>query len=232
MKLKIEDLIKMVYKIYRARQIKHNHSCPDEETLVCFCEGRLSKEESKDIQEHLLRCEQCAQAISLYNLRPQTKLPVPEFLIQKVKELVKEKALPSLLEITISIKDKFLEIVNTTGDIILGNEIIPLPVLRSRQIKEFREELTVVKDFQDIRININIEKKNAGQVKIVVMFHDKDTSVPLSDLRVSLTQDDIELESYAIESGKAVFDKVSFGKYRLQILRADKELGVVKLEIV
>ena len=90
----------------------------------------------------------------------------------------------------------------------------------------------MVKDFQDIRVNVNIEKKDKDKVKISISLCHKITSMPLKDLRINLLRDDIELESYAIDTGKAVFDKVSFGVYRLLISRGEKELGAVKLEIV
>ncbi len=229
---KIEEVIKMVYKIFREKQNKDNLPHPDEEMLVNFCEGRLSKEDYKAIQEHLLRCEHCAEAVSLYNLKVEAKRSVPEFLIKKAKDLVKEKTLQVILEIILSIKEKALEIINTTGDVILGNEVIPLPVLRSRQIRALNEEMTVVKEFQDIRINVNIEKKDKDKVKICIFLSDKDTARPLSDLRVSLLKDDIELESYMVDSGKATFDKVAFGKYELQISQRDKDLGSIKLQII
>lgn len=222
----------MVYKMYRKRQNKENLPCPDEEMLACFSEGRLSKEDCKAMQEHLLRCERCAETLSLYNLKIEAKRAVPEFLIEKAKDLIKEKTLQVILEIILSIKEKALEIINTTGDIILGNEVIPLPVLRSRQIRALNEEMTVVKEFQDIRINVNIEKKDKDEVKISIFLCDKNTARPLSDLRVALLKDDIELESYTIDSGKAIFDRVAFAKYELQISQRDKDLGSIKLEII
>lgn len=222
----------MVYKIYRNKRNKDNLPCPDEEMLVCFSEGKLSVQQFKKIQQHILKCERCAQLVSLYNLKVETEKPVPEYLIEKAKDLVKQKVLPNLLEIVLSIKQKFLEIVKTSGDIIVDNEIIPLPVLRSRQIRELREELAVVKEFQDIRIKLNIEKKEKGIVKITILFFDKKTNMPLKDLRVSLLKGNIELESYGVDKGKAVFDNVSFGKYSLLISHKNKELGLVKLEIV
>lgn len=228
----IEKLIKMAYKIYRDRQTKDSSPCPDEETMVCFGEGRLSKEDSAKLQKHLLSCERCAQVLSLYNIKIEKEQIVPEFLIKKTKGLIGKKIPTSLIEITLSVKERLLEIINTTGDIVLDNEIIPLPVLRSRQIKKILEEVTIIKEFQNIRISGRIEKREKGKVKVGISLCDKNTSEPLKDLRIGLFKDDIELESYVIDSGCSSFDNLSFGKYTLKIFRGEEELGVIKLEVI
>jgi hypothetical protein len=232
MAFRIEEFIAMIYRNYRKRQIRNNLSCPREESLVSFLEGKTPQEEFNYIQEHLLVCDRCAEIFALFVLEPKIIHSVPSEIIEKVKSLVPQNIQAHILELTLKIREKFLEILSTTGDIILGNEIIPLPVLRSRQIKDFGDELILVKEIGNIRINLNIEKREKELVKIIFTLTDKKTSLPLSDLRVVLLKDDTELESYVVESGQASFDKLGLGRFIFQILRGEEILGMIKLELV
>ena len=227
----IEEVIRMIYGLYRKRHNQGNSPCPDEETLVCFSEGGLSKNEIKKIQDHLISCHRCAETVSLFCQRFEEGKKVPEFLIKKAKSLVEQKPLSNILEIVLALKEKALQILGTTGDVILDNEIIPLPVLRSRQISEFPEEIKLIKEFQNIKITLHIQKKDKDKIRINLDLVDKVSLQPLSDLRLALLKDTQELESYAAVSGNAVFDKVGFGRYVIVILRKDDKLGIINLEI-
>ena len=227
---KIEKIIKMVYREFRQKQTNNNHDCPDEETIVCFCEGKLSKKDSQDFKKHILKCKRCARVVTLYNIDIDPKQAVPAFLLDKAKDMLEGHSF-NLLEIVLSVKEKFIELISANGDVILGNEIIPMPVLRSRQIKELKEEFKVVKEFKDIRINVSIEKKDKPGVKIITLVSNKYTSVPIENLRISISKGEIELESHTAESGKAIFDNVSFGSYSLFIFQNSKSLGLIKIEI-
>lgn len=232
MAFKIEAFIEMLYRNYQRRQTRSNLSCPDEETLVSFIEGEISQEDSRQLQEHLLACGRCAEALALFFLQPKITQRVPSEIIEKVKSLVSQKTPAHILELTLKIKEKFLEILDTSGDIIFGNEIIPLPVLRSRQIRDFGDELALVKEIGEMRVNLDIEKREEGLVKIIFTLSDKNTSLALSDLRVTLFKDDRELESYAVEAGRAAFDKLGLGRFTFQILRKEQVLGLIKLELI
>lgn len=224
----IENFIKMVYKNYKNKGKQDNPACLDEEAIACFCEGRLPKSDSDKIREHILKCQRCAQVVSLYNLEIKSeKVPSPE-LLSKVKNLVSEKPSKNLLEMVLSISEKLLEIISTTGDIILGNEIIPLPVLRSRNIQELPQELTIIKEFQNLRINVKIEKKEKEKIKLNVFTFDRETLQPINGLRITLLKDEIELESYYATKGEVSFDKVGFGEYVIKVASLEQDLGMIK----
>ena len=214
----IEKVIKLIYQKFRQRFAASRLDCPDEETIVCFCEGKLSKEAREDFKKHILKCERCAQIVSLYTLDITPEHSVPEYLLKKAKDII-DTAAPHLLEIKIVIKKKFLELVSTNGDVILDNQILPLPVLRSRQIEDSREEVEIVKEFKDSIININIEKKDNSRVKLIIKIYDKNTSLPVEGFRISLFKKEVELESYLVDSGKVIFDKVDLGIYDLQVFQ-------------
>lgn len=227
---KIEEIIKAIYQRFHRISAGNTSDCPDEETIVCFCEGRLSKEAAQNFKKHILKCERCAQIVTLYQLDIDPKKAVPDFLLKEAKNLL-NKPLVDLLEIKIAIKKKFIELINSTGDVVLNNEIFPMPVLRSRKIKNLREEIEIVKEFKDLKINVNIEQKHGFQVKVIIKICDKNTSLPIENLRISLMKDNIELESYLIDSGSVIFDKVTSGNYNLRIFQNHDLIGLINLNI-
>ena len=227
----IQEVIRKVYQMYRKAHNKPNSPCPNEETLVCFSEGKLSKEEAAVIQEHLITCHRCAEVVYLFCSKFEEKREVPEFLVKKAKDLVKPKALPNILNLILALKEKALQILESNGDVILDNEIIPVPVLRSRQISEFPEEIRLIKEFNDIKVTVYIQRRDKHKVRINLNLVNKISLTPLEDLRLALIKDTQELESYEAVAGNAVFENVGFGQYSIKITRKDEELGAINLEI-
>lgn len=54
-----EEVFKLVYRHWKSNLPKIDEPCPDEETLACFVDGLLDKEEEEKVTEHLLRCSRC-----------------------------------------------------------------------------------------------------------------------------------------------------------------------------
>jgi hypothetical protein len=230
-KRKIEEVIKMIYQFYRKRRNQANSPCPDEETLVCFSEGRLSRSESEGVEDHLISCSRCADVVSLFCRRLKEEREVPEFLIKRAKGLIKPSSLPNILEVILALKEKAFQILRASGDIIMDNEIVPLPVLRSRQITDFPEEARLIKEFEDLKITIHIQKRGKDRVRVNVNLVDKISLLPIGELRLTLIKDAEEIESYEAVAGNVAFDNLSFGRYIIEILRQGNKLGAINLEI-
>lgn len=229
----MEKLIKTVYRRYKACLLVKEETHPDEENLACFFEGRLSQEESQIIKKHLTLCEDCAEAFAAQiKIKATKELKLPEGLILKVKDLLIKDPTAPILEILIKFKDEILELLNTSGDVLVGQELVPAPLLRGRQIKDFRNEITILKDFNRIRAEVKIEGKNSSSFSLTVLVKDKQTSGPINDLRISLSKEDgLELESYITESGIAVFERVLLGKYKVEISDLKNISGTILLDI-
>lgn len=229
---KLERLIKMIYKNWKSESKGEQASHPDEETLVCFLEGRLPQEENELIKTHLISCDRCAEIFAI-----QTKLKigeerqVPLELVERVKNLVSLKDTTPILEILLRLKEKVLELINTTGDVLVGQELMPAPVLRSRRIKEFKDEVIILKDFQDIRVEVKIENKLGQEFNVAVTIKEKQTQEIIKYLRVALFKDDLELESYLSESGRVTFEHVLLGKYTVEISNPSEKLALILLDI-
>ena len=76
----------------------------------------------------------------------------------------------------------------------MGQELVPAPILRSRQIKDFKDEVTILKDFKDIRVQAKVENKGANAFSLVILVKERHTQRIIKDLRIRLLKDGAELE--------------------------------------
>lgn len=155
---------------------------------------------------------------------------VPKALIEKVKQLSAEDSV-SVLEVVLRLKGKLIELVNTTADVLVGQEFMPAPLLRSRKLQEFSGEITILKDFFGIRVEIKVENKQHGFFNLIITVKEKESQKIIRDLRISLLKEDEELESYITVSGPVSFEHVSAGSYAVWISGPEKKLACISLEI-
>lgn len=231
---KIERILKIIYKRWKSKYSRDAMAHPDEEDMACFAEGRLSAEESRIIKEHLIACEICAEAFAVQarlKLTEDKLIPVPDKLIEDAKNMMGQKDKPAVLEIILRLREKALELLQTTGDVLVGQELVPAQLLRSRQIKDFKDEVTILKDFKDARVEIKIENKAAKTFTLIVVVREKQNLQVIKDLRVTLIKDELELESYLSDSGRVTFEHVLLGKYTIQISTLDNQTYQVLLDI-
>ena len=209
---KIDALIRLVYRRWKADSPKGEPVHPDEEALVCFLEGNISLQEARSIEEHLTHCAICSDNFTTGLKLKKMELPLP-------------------LEIALRFKDRILEIIHTTGDILVNQELVPAPVLRSRSIKGFKDEITILKDFKNLRAQIKIENKQGREFNLQIFIQERETQRVLKDLRVTLLKDDVELESYLTESGTVIFEHVLVGKYNISVSNEAENLASIILDI-
>lgn len=229
---KLEKLVKVVYQKWKLGYAKIPQLHPDEETMACFLENRLSQEEARQIKAHLVSCDSCAEGLAVQlKLKASKANKVPEDLIARLKDLVIPEEKAPLLEILLRLKEKAIEILSTTGQVLVGQELVAAPVLRSRKIKDFPDETTILKDFEKTRVEVKIENKHGQAFSLTVMAKEKDTQRVIRDLRITLIQDDRELESYLTDSGKVTFEHVLLGKYRVEISTVEERVASILLDI-
>lgn len=229
---RIEKLIQGVYKKWKNASQGPEAGHPDEETIACFLEGRLSGQEEEDIKTHLISCDVCAESLAFQ--LSSGRVPergVPPALLAYVKDLVRQKEATPVLDILLKIKDNFLEILNTTGDVLVGQELMAVSILRSRRIKEFKDEVLVLKEFQDIRVEARIKNEQGKAFSLAVTVKDKTSQKLMRDLRITLFRQDKKLKSHLTDSGRAVFRHVLLGKYKVEIATRQRKLALILLDI-
>ena len=231
-----ERIAKAIYRGWKADNRFTGSAHPDAESLACFLEGSLPAQDKQLIQQHALSCDLCAEYLSTQlKIKPHLSLDVPAPLLEKVKDLAQlaqEDTRENLLEIFLKLKEKALEIIQTTGDVLFGQELVPAPVLRSRKINEFKEEVCILKDLQQIRVLAKIQNKSAKSFNLMVTVKDKQSQKIDNGLRVTLIKDGIELESYITDSaGSSLFEGILPGDYVVEVSRQDQKEAVIELKV-
>lgn len=231
MQNKLERVIRLVYGRSKTMSDEALLKHPDEETIACYSEGRLSDNEAEVVKKHLLECGPCARAFAAgLKLEADADLDVPEELLSKVKGLVLTGNI-TILEIFLKLKEKVIELLSTNGDVLVEQEWVPAVLVRSRKIKTFKDELTILKEQGDIRLEIKITWKAKDRFNLVVSLKEKISSQPVKDARVSLLKDDIELESYVLCSGSVGFEDIAAGRYKIEISGMKGEIIPLVLDV-
>jgi hypothetical protein len=230
---KLETLIQSVYKSWQSAQSRGQQFLhPDEETLSCFLEGRLSAEESEALKAHLIICRDCSEAFSLnLEMDPFEEKDAPQEVLTYIRGLLSCQDIGPLLEIVLQFKEKAIEIIRTSGDVLFGQEVVAASLLRARKLRDFRDEVIILKDFKDLRVEIRVENKSGGVFDLRISVKHRQTQKGIKDLRVSLIREDLEIESYLTDSGTVGFEHISLGNYKVEISNIDDKLATVLLDI-
>lgn len=228
----LQNLIKTVYQDWKSKQPDREETHPDEETIASFLENKLSPQENIGLKNHITSCQRCAEILAIGIRSEKLEKEVPKELLEKTRKMVFEIFRSYILEIVLQLKEKTLEIINTTGDVLLGQELVPAAVLRSRQIKVFKDEINVLKDFKDILIEVKIESRDNQTFNLTIAVKAKQTQDIIKDVRMSLFKENRELESYLSDSGKVTFEHILLGKYTVDISSPTRDkLATVILDI-
>ncbi|MCX7661787.1 MAG: hypothetical protein N2Z79_03785 [Candidatus Omnitrophica bacterium] len=226
-----EELVTKLYRIWKFKKDK-SLTHPDEEELVCFLEDRLSEEEKRNIRRHIIDCSICAQNLATrLSIGEEFKeMHVSSALIEKIKEIIDAQT-ENFIEIILKLKGKVLELIYTQADVLLRNELLPAPVLRSKNIKDFDSEIYFLRDFAELRIEIKIEARPQNLFDLSLIVKDKKTNQIIKDLRVSLFKDQLEIESYITSTGKISFENLKPATYKIEISSIESKFATIFLEV-
>ena len=234
----IEKLLKIAYrKIKEETTVKPIGNCLSEEDISYFIDNKMKESEGERFCAHILSCRKCADnlknhLLSIKAMKEKELLEPPAELIKSAQSLLDEEVGQNILDVVLSFKERAIELVRTTGEVLMGQQLVPVSVLRScGKDKELHNEIKVVKTFGDILTEVDIEKKRTDLANIVIRVTRKATNKKAEGLRISLVKDDRELESFLAEEGKVKFEEVKPNSYRILITKDNKKLGFVNISI-
>ncbi len=211
--------------------------CLTEEDITCLIDTHVSESARNTLLEHVLSCSRCAVSLRehllvLNAIDKKGTLETPEAVVQAAMGLFNPEVGPNILEIALNFKEKVIELIRTTGNILRGSQLVPIPVLRSqKEDNTFINEIKIVKEFNNVLTEVGVEKRKPELCDIEVRLTEKDTKSKIQDLRITLNKDDREIESCLVESGKVVFKDVRPGRYTITITKENQKLGIVGLLI-
>lgn len=211
--------------------------CLSEEDITCFIDNKMEEAEMEELCAHILSCKKCADDLRdhflvIRSIEGKGLLDTPTELIESAQSLVDEEVGQNILDIVLNFKERAIELVRTTGEALMEQQLVPVPVLRNTvENKELQNEIKIVKTFGNILTEVNIEKKRSDLANIVIRVTKKTTNKKAEGLRISLVKNDRELESFLAEEGKVKFEEIKPNNYRVLITKDNKKLGLVNISI-
>lgn len=215
---------------------KKKHNCPSDEIVACYVDGILPDSEKAAVDDHMLSCSSCRENITIQ--KEVVKLQqlqgldfAPSYLTERAKGLVAESAAgKGILELIIDFSEQMFEAIRTTGEVLVGPSRPPVFSLRAGSAN-VSKVLFVKKVFDDIRVEVELMRSRDDLNTVNLTFKDDKTEKLVVDLRATLINDDIELESYVTQNGKVAFENIKQGKYKIDISKVDSFVGVIVLEL-
>ncbi len=211
-------------------------TCPNEETLTDYLEGRLSEEERSQVEMHLSECEICLEGIVVANGLAQGR---DRFELDLVPNEVTEAAVRLVTSQAVtahgSLMEKVRGSVNNIGSTI--SEVLR-PRQRARwELAPIRGSKTVVSDdlvclrvpFDEIETEIEIEKTGSGKAHIRVKPHE--VGKQRKTVRITLKKGEREIASYLSDGAYVLFEDVPFGHYSISLAENSVRLGTCLFEI-
>jgi len=227
-----EKLLKEVYKKWKSRFISRRGRHLEDEDFLALISSGLSSREAARLKNHVLSCEKCAESLAVsIKLNKIQEIVPPDELLESAWDLINKEISGRRLEIFLSVKGKLLDLLNTTGDVLSGREIIPAAIFRGRKDKSLQDVVVIYKDFKNIRVEVKIEAKEKGSFSLQVVLKEKSAQETVKDLRISLIKGELELESYLGITGRVIFEHVVLGRYKVEISNLTEKVAEILLDI-
>jgi hypothetical protein len=212
-------------------------TCPDEETLVDYLEGRLSDADRAEVEEHISRCEICLENLLV------------------ARNLLKDSNLSALESVPLQVTDAAVRLVTRRGRLSYAitkqkqKAETMLRVLRSGVSNLFtlepwgkfafaptrgskkmaaKDSMHVKKTFKDILVDIEIEK--TGDEKALIRVTLPENTKNKKGIRVTLKRGEREISSNLAGEGYVLFEDIPFGTYGITFERDGTNLGIYFFE--
>jgi hypothetical protein len=205
--------------------------CLSDAEIGAYIDGRLSSEGKASFESHLVECKLCrSEFIALSRVIVQKDTPaeeVPGYLIKKAVDLFPEKT--SVFDVIVNLVEDSVKVLYCSQNFNIFT-LPPVPALRSENIS--RPEMIVLKkSFEDIEVELDIEKAAGSLCNIRVAVDDIRSKTVMNTARVELISEERELVSNLLEDGEAVLEDIGQGSYTIKIHKKGKILGEIALKI-
>jgi len=209
-------------------------SCPEEEAMVDYVHGKLSQREKEKLERHLFSCESCLDQMMICNQfleeEGQKEENVPASVLDRAIRLFPVKKKKSVIEngkrFLVEILGKGKEVLDTLYPV----SLLPVTV-RGKRGGVSSHIISFDRRFEKVIVKVEIERMAKGFSQMKVRVADLKTSRPLSRLRVTLQKEEEEVASYLTENGKVLFDRLPFGRYKIDIQDRSTVLAELSIKI-
>ncbi len=204
------------------------------ELLGYFAEGLLSVKEQKAvarlIKDDLLIQEEVRIQKEISKLVTSENLPsVPQHVIQNAKNLVGEPFGIRVWSLMVHFTNDAVKMLKSDGIFVNPTMSYAQPV--RGQSNNNPKTILIKKDFNSIGIQVEIERAQNSTNRIVICAQDLKTHNPVNDLRITLFENDTELESHISYKGKTNFENMRDGRYTVDIAAVHQPIARISLEL-
>jgi hypothetical protein len=204
-------------------------SCPVEEIIADYLEGRLPAEDKEAMDAHLSECDLCLEELVIAGkaIRDAIQLPaVPSGVTEAAARLVARRttgvAEKGLKESIAAYAEKISDYFHYSFPWRLQQATI-----RSSRIAAAPDLVMIRKVFKKMRAEIEIEKTGARKAHIRV----KASGGEKNGIRVTLKKGEREISSQLLRAGYALFEDIPFGRCEIVFSANGSELGTYTFEI-
>ncbi len=237
MKMIDQSIREALAELRREAEGSEKGTCPPEEILSLFHEGRLSEPEKALVQEHLSLCPSCLEVMHLEAvcaMEPDAEgdsVTFPEELMQHAKELVKPGLDKFLFDFVARFWRGSLEVIQSSLEPLSPFNQPAAVLLRSEKGTQEPEPLRVQKSFERIAAELEMSVPKEGLWNIQIFLKGViEESLP-EGLRVNLKDlsEDRELHSTLARGGMVSFQEVSPGEYALEVKEKGSLIGTISV---
>ena len=247
--MKFEDYLAKVGK--KIKETTMGEKCLSDEDIVFYFDGVLSDDERRRIEKHISLCGECRETLKEHaeiagQIDDECMSAVPEHIIKKTVEMMTPLVHGrNLFDVVVRLKERALQVINTTGSILKGavaerGDVVFVPIIgASLAGVSFRSEkkpencdIAIRKEFSSIVLTAELNRSGQNSTDLTLHITGKDSSVKLSDIRVTMKKGARTYESALIKYGKKVFEDVTPGAYLIEVKDGgDNLMGSVKLDL-
>lgn len=209
-------------------------------SFAAYLEGALTEADRKSVEEHLLGCPPCREALAAsldrLSMLAESLRSTPAHLLARAMDLGKvpqtagpqilEEDDESVLDIVVRWARDSLELVRTSGQLAFATASQPV---RRGDAPAKTGALQVEKKMGKFGVAVEMRQVERALFRITVRV--MENAKPADRIRVSLLSGKRELASFLARQGKVLFDRISIGSYHLVILEAGTPVGKIRLKV-
>lgn len=205
-----------------------------DELLGYFAEELLSVKEHKAIA-HLIKDDLALQEEiriqkEITKLAKPENLPtVPEHVIKNAKNLFHQPFGTHVWSLVVHFTNNAVKMLKSDG--VFVNPILSYSQLLRGQLPQNPKTIVIKKNFSAIGIQVEIERAKNSTNRIVICAQDLKTHTPVNDFRITLFENDMELESHITYKGKTNFENMHDGRYIVDITATHRPIARISLEL-
>ena len=215
----------------------HQPACPDDALIANYADGLLSPWQRRSVERHLQRCSECRLLVGTVrdlsaHQRREGLAPVPKDVADWSRRFVSAVAKRhQLLDIVAAFTDRAVRAIQTTGTVLRGPAAQPAYAVRRASADRSRTVI-VQQSLGSVRVQVQVTGMDRGLHAVSLRATAPRSRSSIDDMRATLVQGDMELESHPFRRGSVTFESLRPGRYAITLDHPALTGGVVFLQLL